>query len=147
MSGEVNGIAHIQLNVINIENCLPFWERFCYFLELKTLMKSDDMVYCKGSRAGLLVRQAPEGKRDQAFDQDRPGLHHICFCARNNEDVDAIHDFVRDKLGGKTVRPPEEGPWVPGYYSILFEDPDGLHVEVNFVPGKGHLKDERAKGK
>ena len=61
MSVEVNGIAHIQLNVIHIENCLPFWERFCHFLELKTLMKSDDMVYCIGSRSGVLVRQAPEG--------------------------------------------------------------------------------------
>jgi hypothetical protein len=22
---------------------------------------------------------------------------------------------------------------------VLFEDPDGIRVEVNFVPGKGHL--------
>ncbi len=140
MSVEVNGIAHIQLNVIDIEKCLPFWEGFCHFLEMKTLMKSDTMVYCIGSRTGVLVRQAPEDKRDQPFDQDRPGLHHICFRARANEDVDAIHAFVRDDLGGKIIRAPEEGPWAPGYYSILFEDPDGLRVEVNFVPGKGHLK-------
>ena len=39
-----------------------------------------------------------------------------------------------------TVHPPEEGPqWAPGYYSILFEDPDGIRVEVNHVPGRGHL--------
>jgi hypothetical protein len=26
---------------------------------------------------------------------------------------------------------------VPGYYSVLFEDPDGIRLEVNHVPGKG----------
>jgi len=41
----------------------------------------------------------------------------------------------------KIVRPPSEGSWAPGYYSILFEDPDGIRLEVNFVPGKGHLED------
>jgi hypothetical protein len=24
---------------------------------------------------------------------------------------------------------------------VLFEDPDGIRIEVNFVPGKGHLGD------
>ena len=35
---------------------------------------------------------------------------------------------------------PEEGDFAPGYYSVLFEDPDGIRIEANFVPGKGHLE-------
>ena len=31
------------------------------------------------------------------------------------------------------------GAWAPGYYSVLFEDPDGIRLEVNHVPGKGLL--------
>ena len=27
----------------------------------------------------------------------------------------------------------------PGYYCIVFEDPDGIRLEVNYVPGKGLL--------
>jgi hypothetical protein len=27
----------------------------------------------------------------------------------------------------------------PGYYSVLFEDPDGTRLEINYVPGKGLL--------
>jgi hypothetical protein len=54
--------------------------------------------------------------------------------------VDAIHRFLADELQAKIVHPAEEGSrFAPGYYSVLFEDPDGLRVEVNFVPGKGHL--------
>jgi hypothetical protein len=41
------------------------------------------------------------------------------------------------------VSPAKEGPWAPGYYYVLCEDPDGIRVEVNFVPGQGVLaKDE-----
>ena len=40
------------------------------------------------------------------------------------------------------MHPPEEGGhFAPGYYSVLFEDPDGIRVEVNHVPGKGHFGD------
>ena len=36
----------------------------------------------------------------------------------------------------------EPGPWAPGYYSVLFEDPVGTRLEVNHVPGKGLLADD-----
>lgn len=38
-----------------------------------------------------------------------------------------------------TASRPEEAGWVAGYYSVLFEDPDGIRLEVNYVPGKGVL--------
>ena len=43
-------------------------------------------------------------------------------------------------LGAKIVRGPEVREWAPGYYYVLFEDPDGIRLEVNFVPGTGLLK-------
>jgi catechol 2,3-dioxygenase-like lactoylglutathione lyase family enzyme len=136
---EVNGIAHIQLTVNDPERCIPFWEQLCHFLEMKTLIKGPEIVYCIGSRTGILVRGAPPEKRDRRFDQERAGLHHFCFRARSREDVDAIHRFAVDVLDAKIVHPPEDGGFAPGYYSLLMEDPDGIRVEVNHVPGKGHL--------
>lgn len=139
MTVSVNGIAHIQLTVNDYERCLPFWERLCQFLDMQTLIRGPEIVYCIGSRTGILVRSAPPDKRDRRFDQDRPGLHHLCFRARSREDVDAIHRFVADELQAHIVHPPEDGGFAPGYYSVLFEDPDGIRIEVNFVPGRGHL--------
>ena len=140
MSVELNGIAHIQLSVNDPERCLPFWERLCHFLEMRTLIKGADVLYCIGSRTGILVRAVPPAKRGMAFDQDRSGLHHFCFRARRREDVDAVHRFLVEELAACIIHPPEEGPgFAPGYYSVLFEDPDGIRVEVNHVPGKGHL--------
>lgn len=140
MTVSVNGIAHIQLTVADPEQCVPFWERLCHFLEMRTLIRGDDIVYCIGSRTGILVRGAPFDKRGQRFDQDRAGLHHFCFRARSRDDVDAIHRFLVDELHACIIHPPEDAPhFAPGYYSVLFEDPDGIRVEVNYVPGKGHL--------
>jgi catechol 2,3-dioxygenase-like lactoylglutathione lyase family enzyme len=107
---------------------------------MKTLIKSPQMVYCVGSRTGVLVRESTPEHRGTRFDQNRAGLHHFCFRARERAHVDAVHRFAVNELGAHIVHAPEEGPWAPGYYSVLFEDPDGIRVEVNHVPGRGHLE-------
>ena len=54
--------------------------------------------------------------------------------------VDAIYAFIADDPRITVVHAPEDGEeFAPGYYSLLFEDPDGIRVEVNFVPGRGHF--------
>ena len=142
MTVAVNGIAHIQLTVRDAASCVPFWERLCNFLEMKTLIRNETTVYCIGSRTGILVRGAPIDKQSHAFDQDVAGLHHFCFRARSREDVDRIFAFVSEELDANIVHGPEDGDhFAPGYYSILFEDPDGIRVEFNYVPGQGHLGD------
>ena len=140
MSIEVNGIAHIQMTVNDPATGVPFWEDLCHFLGMKTLIRAEEIVYCIGSRTGILVRGTPEGGPSEPYDQDRAGLHHFCFRARSREDVDAIHGYLVDATDAHIVHAPEEGPeFAPGYYSILFEDPDGIRVEVNYVPGRGHF--------
>ena len=142
MAVELNGIAHIQLTVNDTGRCLPFWERLCHFIGMQTLIRNEDTLYCIGSRTGILVRRAPAGKDGGPFDQHRAGLHHFCLRARSREDVDAIHRFLVRDLGAHIVHPPEDGAqFAPGYYSVLFEDPDGIRLEVNFVPGAGLLAD------
>lgn len=143
MTIEVNGIAHIQLTVTDPEQTLPFWEKLCHFLGMKTLIKGTEVLYCIGSRTGILVRGAPPDKRAVRFDQDRAGLHHFCFRARSREDIDGIYTFVNEELRAKIIHPPEDGShFAPGYYSLLLEDPDGIRVEFNYVPGKGHFGKE-----
>jgi catechol 2,3-dioxygenase-like lactoylglutathione lyase family enzyme len=139
MSVALNGIAHIQLTVNDPARCLPFWEKLCHFCEMHTLVRTADTLYCIGSRTGILVRGAPAGRDGGPFDQLRAGLHHFCLRARSRADVDAVARFAQE-TGAKIVHPAEESAqFAPGYYSVLFEDPDGIRVEVNHVPGKGHF--------
>ena len=141
MTIEVNGIAHIQMTVNDIDKSMPFWESLCHFLEMETLVRNETTLYCIGGRTGILIRQAPEDKRLSLYDQDQVGLHHFSFRAKRREDVDALYAFVTNLDNCKVVHGPEDGPhFAPGYYSILFEDPDGIRVEINHVPGKGHFE-------
>lgn len=140
MTTAINGIAHIQLTINNAERGLPFWEKLCHFLGMQTLIRNADTVYCIGGRTGILVRAAPHGKATRNFDQDTSGLHHFCFRAREREDVDRVFDYVDKELKARIIHGPEDGSrFAPGYYSILFEDPDGIRVEINHVPGQGHF--------
>jgi catechol 2,3-dioxygenase-like lactoylglutathione lyase family enzyme len=139
MSVSLNGIAHIQLTVNDPGRCLPFWEKLCHFFEMRTLIRNENTLYCIGSRTGILISGAPAGRSGGPFDQLRAGLHHFCLRARSREDVDAVARFA-EEIGAKIVHPVEEGSrFAPGYYSVLFEDPDGIRIEVNYVPGKGHF--------
>jgi predicted lactoylglutathione lyase len=63
-------------------------------------------------------------------------LHHHCFRARERADVDEAHEFLK-KIGARIVHGPQQDGYAPGYYSVLFEDPDGVRLEINHVPGKG----------
>ncbi len=135
---EINGIAHVMLTVSNFEACQPFYERMLTFLGLKPVINADGMLYCVGGRTAVGIMRAEEPYRDERFVQFRVGLHHVCFRAREREDVDTFYEFLTT-LGAKIIHPPEEGPWAPGYYSVLFEDPDGIRLEMNHVPGKGLL--------
>ncbi len=137
---EINGIAHVMLTVSDFGACLPFYEQLLAFLGLKPVIKMDGMLYCVGGRTAIGVVQADDRYRHERFVQLRVGLHHLCFRARERADVDTLHAFLVE-LGAKIVHPPEDGPWAPGYYSVLFEDPDGTRLEMNHVPGKGLLAD------
>jgi len=135
---EINGIAHMFLTVSNFDACLPFYEKLLTFLGMKPVINTDGMLYCVGGRTAVGIVQAQDAHRAERFVQFRVGLHHMCFRARERADVDALHDFLVG-IGATIVHAPEDGPWAPGYYSVLFEDPDGIRLEMNHVPGKGLL--------
>jgi catechol 2,3-dioxygenase-like lactoylglutathione lyase family enzyme len=138
---EINGIAHVMLTVSRFDACLPFYEKLLPSLGLKPVFKGEGFFYCVGGRTAVGIQPADDAWATERFVQRRVGLHHVCFRAREREDVDRVHELVRD-LGATIVHPPEEANFAPGYYSVLFEDPDGIRLEINHVPGKGLLSSD-----
>jgi catechol 2,3-dioxygenase-like lactoylglutathione lyase family enzyme len=133
----INGVAHIILTVSDPSRSVPFYERVFNFLELTTMYKTEQGAYFVGGKTAVGIMPAAASERGP-FVQERVGLHHLCFRAYVREDVDRFYAHLVE-LGAKVVHPPEDGPWAPGYYSVLFEDPDGIRLEMNHVPGKGLL--------
>jgi catechol 2,3-dioxygenase-like lactoylglutathione lyase family enzyme len=140
---EINGVAHVMLTVGDWDRSRAFYDALLPFLGLTQVFDGDDFVYYVGGRTAVGINRSGAQHAAERFDQARVGLHHVCFRCRSREDVDAVHAFLREQ-GATIVRAPEPGPWAPGYYSVLFEDPSGIRLEVNHVPGKGVLADGAA---
>lgn len=141
---KLNGIAHIQLSVKDVARSKLFYEPLLTFFEMKIIADSPgEAFYCVGSRTGIVITPATdEQSGDACFQQRRIGLHHFCLRARERSDIDEIAALVPELPGGKLVHGAQEDGFAPGYYSVLFEDPDGIRIEVNHVPGVGHLADD-----
>lgn len=135
---EINGIAHTMLTVSNYDACKAFYGKLLPFLGLQPVFDVDGFLYCVGGRTAFGIQRADDAYRAERFVQTRIGLHHVCFRARERADVDELHGFLCS-LGVTIIRAPREDQWAPGYYSLLFEDPDGIRLELNHVPGKGLL--------
>jgi catechol 2,3-dioxygenase-like lactoylglutathione lyase family enzyme len=135
---DINGMAHVILTTADFPRSRAFYGKLLPYLGLTPVIDAPEYYYCVGGRTALGIRPGPAEHAGERFSQARVGLHHLCFRARSREDVDALHAFLRE-LGAAIVHPPEEAGFAPGYYSILFEDPDGIRLEMNHVPGKGLL--------
>jgi catechol 2,3-dioxygenase-like lactoylglutathione lyase family enzyme len=140
---EINGIAHTFLTTSDFPRAREFYGHLLPFLGMRPVLDGDGFYYCVGGRTAVGIRSCEERFANERFEQGRVGLHHLCFRARQREDVDHLHDFLVS-IGATIVQPPQDGPWAPGYYSVLFEDPDGVRLELNHVPGKGLLAEPPA---
>ena len=85
----------------------------------------------------LLPRISPDGRANHTS----ANKNKLTVLIARKLSIQAVMELVLEAQGAKIVRPPEEGPWAQGYYSVLFEDPSGIRIEINHVPGKGLLED------
>jgi catechol 2,3-dioxygenase-like lactoylglutathione lyase family enzyme len=135
---EINGAAHVVLTVGQWARACEFYGELLPFLGMQKVYEGKNFVYHVGGRTAVgIQRPAPEHE-GQRFVQNRVGLHHLCFRARSREDVDKAAEKLR-QMGALIDRGPLEGDFAPGYYYFVFEDPDGIRLEINYVPGKGLL--------
>jgi len=135
---EISGMAHVILTVSSFAEAAAFYGKLMPFLGAQEVFRGEDFAYWVGGRTALGIQRCDEAHRGERFVQLRVGLHHLCFRARSREDVDKAAAFLRE-IGTTVVRGPLTGDWAPGYYYVLFEDPDGIRVEINYVPGAGVL--------
>ena len=135
---EVNGLAHVILTVSDWDKARPFYAELLPFLGMKKVFDGNNFLYHVGGRTAIGIQRCAEAHAEQRFVQNRIGLHHLCIRARSREDVDKVAAKLR-AMDAHIDRGPVEGGWAAGYYYVVFEDPDGIRLEVNFVPGRDLL--------
>lgn len=144
---DLNGVAHVILTAGDFERSTAFWRAMIAYLELKLVLDSEHMLYGVGGRTAIGIRTGSPENAGKRFDQGAPGLHHACFRMRDRAAIDRVHAFLAARDDIRIVHAPQEEPWAPGYYSVLFEDPDGIRIEFNHVPGVGLLAEGEQIGR
>jgi catechol 2,3-dioxygenase-like lactoylglutathione lyase family enzyme len=134
----INGMAHVILTVSHFDQARAFYGKLLPALGMKPVFDGNKFFYCVGARTAIGIEPCDPAFAGERFVQQRVGLHHLCLRVRSREDVDRCAALLKE-MAATIVRGPLEGSWAPGYYYVLFEDPDGIRLEVNFVPGTGLL--------
>ncbi len=133
---EINGIAHIFITAGDFDRSRDFYAQLLPFLGLRNVGDGPALYYCVGGRTGFGIEAPVPEHRGERFNQNRVGLHHVCFRVRERAEVEEAFAFLK-RIGAIIVHGPQEDAYAPGYYSVLFEDPDGIRLEINHVPGRG----------
>ena len=90
---------------------------------------------------GLWVTQSFGEHVQHGYHRRRVGLNHVAFRADSRKMVDGFHSkYLRPKgipilYGGPRERP----EYSKGYYSVYFEDPDRIKLELVYSPGVRNL--------
>ena len=127
---------HLDLTVSDITRSKPFYELVLGFLGYRCVKDTDRIVVwdltLPDGVAGIAIRPA---EREREHDRYTVGLHHFAWNAGSRQDVDRLHE--RLKQSGATIldAPAEYPQYGTGYYAVFFADPDGLKLELVHYTG------------
>jgi glyoxylase I family protein len=112
-----------------------FYRPVLEFLGYGKLEDGQEMTLWWSERAGSGVNLWQADPELAAIPHQRyaPGFHHFAFSAESREQVDRLHDRLRE-IGATVLDAPAEYPYTPGYYAVFFADPDGLKFELVHIP-------------
>jgi glyoxylase I family protein len=129
------GVHHVDLVVSSVERSLRFYRELLEPLGYTRVgevrgERGETIHYLGGAGVALGLREA---QVDGTFDRYRVGVHHVAFNASSREVVDERHRWLVEG-GGDIESPPQEYTYNPGYYAFFFYDPDGIKLEIVYVP-------------
>ena len=147
-------LTHIDISVGYPEKSIPFYAAFFEALGYRRwnvplpewqgespTRATWGVRYPGGARFGVELRPARAESRDRKYDRYEPGPHHIALHAESREVVDRVHRALV-AVGATVLDPPVDygrdggTAYSPGYYAAFFADPDGLKLEVAYVPAE-----------
>ena|SRR5258708_32193253 len=129
-------IHNIHLNVSNAGKSLPFYKALLGYLGYRVLDESPEHLGASNGTTDLWIVQAHRKHLNRLFHRKDVGLNHIAFRVSTRKAVD---QFVQNFLSKKKLKPLYGSPrlfpeYRKGYYTVYFEDPDRVKLEVVYFP-------------
>lgn len=133
MKNQSTRLSHIEINVSDYAKSIRFYDSILKPIGWERLVcTSDCTTYCDGFLKIILSPTSTEHKH-AGFHRKRIGLNHLALYANSKDEVDRYYQNVMQKTGIPSLY--QNGPEGDAeYYSVLFEDPDRMKIEVVFAP-------------
>ncbi len=133
----MNGqIYHVEIVVSDLKKSVEFYDAFLGWLGYQRLFYEKGEAGWGVGSCNFWVSQCKDRFAQHGYHRKRVGVNHIAFHADSRSMVDRfykqhlLHRKIPVLYGG-----PKEYPWYSkGYYSVYFEDPDRIKLELAYVP-------------
>lgn len=126
-------LSHVELNVTDYKKSILFYDLILLSLGWdKLVSRTDHTTYTDGTLK-IVLCPVDDKFKSAGYHRKRVGLNHLAFYAQTKEIVDEFHKEILIVNDIPTLY--EKGPHGDkDYYSVYFEDPDRIKLEVVFAP-------------
>lgn len=121
-------LHHLAVTTIDLSAGRRFYDAFLGAIGYKSGYAGDTVCTWEGPGPEILLYPV-EGDDRSRHTHGRPGWQHAAFQVADRAMVNAAEAVVVE-AGGAIVHPAQEYDYMPGYFAVFLEDPDGVRWEV-----------------
>lgn len=127
----MGGLSHVEIYVSNLDRSVDFWGWLLPRLGFDPYQQWESGKSWRSDSTYIVFVQAEHPFREQTLHRKRPGLNHLAFWAESSDQVESITQELRDR-GVRILYEDRTSEQIgaPSPYSVFFEDPDRIKVEV-----------------
>lgn len=126
-------LSHVEINSSNYAESIKFYDLILLSLGWEKLVSRTDHTSYTDGTLKLIVCPTDADQLQAGYHRKRTGLNHLAFYAETKEMVD---DFYREVLTKNNIKSlyQDGASGDKNYYSVYFEDPDRIKLEVVYSP-------------
>ena len=129
-------IYHIEINVSDFDASFKFYDGFLNWLGYRRVSEHKQWAGWSLDSCSVWVTQCFGEHVQHGYHRRRVGLNHVAFHSNSRKMVDEFHSkYLRPRGISVLYGGPKERPeYSKGYYSVYFEDPDRIKLELVYSP-------------
>lgn len=134
-------LHHVALTVNDWDRSREFYSKLSAALGAKPIIDAQGsphqdpegrVLVFAGNDFMYSIWEAKKEHRGNNFQLYNVGLHHVPSQLRPGRPWTVSTRHLKG-MGADVLDPPQEYPYVPGYYAVFFRDPDGMKLEYVHV--------------
>ena len=125
--------SHIEINVSNYAKSIRFYDMVLIPLGWRRLNCLKECTSFTDGHMKIILSPTEPGYADMGYHRKRVGLNHIAISVGTKEELDHFYTATLQKNQVPCLYEGEPNG-NSEYYTVLFEDPDRIKLEVVFAP-------------